>query len=245
MRKGFAALLLSLCVLALAMPAAAKADGTVALTVATMQAAAGDTVSLPISIGSCEGLDSLEFRINYDPAVLELVRLVNGDVFESEFLISNPSEAGLVRVAAISAYGLTTSGTVLTLEMRVLTDAGSAVALTDVRGTLVDPDDSFHQSKAYFLLADGGVAAPDGLLPAARVTPWVAETPVPVETPVPATAADPFAAGGAGSAEPSPAEQAQETSAIVSALPVLAAAAAALAVVTAAILLLTHFEKKE
>lgn len=244
MRKGFAALLLSLWVLTLAV-SAAQAEGEAALTVATTKAAAGDTVSLPVTIENCEGLDSLEFRINYDPAVLEFVSLANGDVFESEFLISNPSEAGLVRVAAISAYGLTASGTVLTLEMRVLNDAGSAVTLTDVRGTLVDPENNFAQSKAYFLLTDGGVAAPDGLLPAAHVTPWIAETPVPVETPMPAVLADPAAAGDAAAAEESPAEQAQQTSAVVSALPVLAAAAAALAVVTAAILLITHFEKKD
>lgn len=243
MGKGFAALLLSLGVL-LVMPAA-RAEGEVSLTVATTKAAAGDTVSLPVSIENGEGLDSLEFRINYDPAVLEFVRLQNGDVFESEFLISNPSEAGLVRVAAISAYGLTVSGTVLTLEMRVLTDAGSAVTLTDVRGTLVDPDNNFAQSKAYFLLADGGVAAPDGLLPAAHVTPWIAETPVPVETPMPAAVQDQLAADAAASEEPDSAEQEQQTSAVVSALPVLAAAAAALAVVTAAILLLTHFERKD
>lgn len=244
MRKGFAALLVSLWVLTLAMPAA-RAEGEVSLTVATTMAAAGDTVGVPVSIENCEGLDSLEFRVNYDPAVLEFVSLQNGDVFESEFLISNPSEAGLVRVAAISAYGLTASGTVLTLEMRVLTDAGSAVTLTDVRGTLVDPDDNFAQSKAYFLLTDGGVAAPDGLLPAAHVTPWIAETPVPVETPVPAAVQEQLAAGDAASAEPDPAEEAQQPSAVVSALPVLAATAAALAVVTAAILLLTHFERND
>lgn len=215
----------------------------VSLTVGTVESAsAGETVSVPIQISDCNGVDSLEMRINYDAEALKFRRVVKGDVFESEFLITNPEQAGLIRVAAASAYGLTKAGTLLTLEFTVQKETGGGVVLTDLLLTKTDPENGYAQSDAYLSVTDGGVSA-GGSVPALAVTPWPVPTPLytptpeptlePEKTPVPPPAETPMRT-------PAPTMTPLDQLPGSTALELFAAALAAIAILIVVILLLSR-----
>lgn len=249
MAKKLTVLLTALLLLTALPLTASHAAVEAKIEVMAVDGAVGDVVEIPLVITDCEGLDSLEFRINYDASALKFVRLDNGDVFESEFLISNPAEAGLVRVATISAYGLTQSGTLLTLKMKVLKDSGSVVTITDAIATSVDPENDFLQSKAYLTVTDGGVSVGGNALPASQTTPWIAETPEPTPSPEPTATPEPAATSESSpeplAATPEPEPETEDAGPIPSSTAaLLAAAGAALAVLIAAILLINRRQKR-
>ena len=186
--------LLSLSALLLAVllvfPAHARAEEeSVLIQVGTVSGENGAQVDLPVLLDSCIGVDSVQFDLNYDSAAIEFVSMTPGDLFAAQYTIANSDVPGRIRVACASALGLESAGTLLTLRFRVLSDAGSAVAITSGIVTRVDAD--YNQSIAYVSIQDGGIGAGEAPLPAPAVTPWVPTTPIPTPSPTPEITATP------------------------------------------------------
>lgn len=183
--KRFPAALAALCAfLALAWPAA-LAEGEIGLTVDTVTAEPEGQAVVAVSVAGAAGLDSLQFRVNYDSEALRLAaEPAVGELLAGGLTAVNTDTAGLVVFAFASAEGLTEDGAALMLTFDVLTEAGSAVVLTDVLASTVDAD--LVQHKAYVTLENGGVAVgEDGQVPDPVVTPWPVETPTPTPAPTP------------------------------------------------------------
>lgn len=181
MKKRVAALIAVLALCLAAVPQAALADAAVGLGVETTSGAAGSDVSVVVALDSCTGLDSLQFRLNYDPAALTLNEAEAGPLLSGGLIVINTDEEGLIRVAYASAYGLTESGIALQLSFTPLTDAGGAVTVSEALATRVD--EAFVQTKAYLRITDGGIQGTSGSMPDPIATPWIAETPLPSATP--------------------------------------------------------------
>ena len=148
-------------------------------------------VDVSVLLDRCAGVDSVQFDLNYDSAALEFVSMTPGDLFAAQYTVANMDAPGRVRVACASALGLQGAGTLLTLRFRLLTEAGSAVAITSGIATHVDAD--YNQSEAYIEVENGGVTVGTAALPAPAVTPWVPATPVPTPSPTPEATATPEA----------------------------------------------------
>lgn len=176
---------IALCALiALAWPAA-LAEGEIGLTVDTVTAEPEGQAVVAVSAAGAAGLDSLQFRVNYDSDALRLAaEPAVGEPFAGGLTAVNTDTAGLVVFAFASAEGLAEDGVALTLTFDVLTETGSAVVLTDVLASTVDA--GLVQHKAYVTLENGGVAVGEGgQVPEPVVTPWPVETPTPTPTPTP------------------------------------------------------------
>ncbi len=171
-------------------PAQAHAeDESVMIQVDTVSGEAGGQIDLPVLLDNCVGVDSVQFDLNYDSAVLEFVSMTPGDLFPAQYTVANSDVPGRVRIACASALGLEGAGTLLTLRFRLLGETGSAVAVTSGIVTRVDAD--YNQTTAYVAIQDGGVTLGESPLPAPAVTPWVPATPVPTPSPTPEITATP------------------------------------------------------
>lgn len=182
MRRFLAAAVAACFIFFLWLPAA-NAEGEVALTVDTAASADGQAV-VCVHAANADRIDSLQFRVNYDPAVLRLTAEPQaGDWLGGALHAANTDTAGTVAFAFASAEGLSGEGTVLSLTFAVVGESGSAVTLTDVLASRVD--EALGQQKAFVTVADGGVTVGDAPLPAPVVTPWPVETPTPTPEPTP------------------------------------------------------------
>lgn len=193
MKRTLLILIALLLAVSLAAPARAHAEeeDSVRLQVDTVAGEAGKQVDLPVQLSDCAGVDSAQFNLNYDSAALEFVSMTPGDLFAAQYTVINADEPGCVRVACASALGLTGAGTIMTLRFRLLTDAGSAVTISDGIITRVDAD--YNQTTAYVAITDGGITPGTAPMPAPVVTPWVPATPVPTPAPTPTQAPTPTA----------------------------------------------------
>ncbi len=195
-------LLLGALLLAVALAAPAKAyaveEDVVRIQVDTVSGESGKQVDLPVLLKGCAGVDSAQFDINYDSAVLEFVSMTPGDLFAAQYTVINADTPGRIRVACASALGLTGDGTLLTLRFRLLSEAGSAVTISN--GIITRVDASYNQTTAMIAITDGGITVGTAPLPAPVVTPWVPATPIPSPTPTPLPSPSPASSNEA--AEP-------------------------------------------
>ncbi len=217
----------------------ASAEEPVQLAVEQGTGAAGDTVTLNVTIDQCAGVDSLEFRLNYDPQALTLLRVDGGELLAGGIYYSNIETKGLVRFAYAAKDGLTAGGVVLSLHFTLTSDKGSAVILTDALCSSVDAD-YVQRPDVYVTLINGGISEGGAPIPAPLVTPWVPRTPEPTPTPTPVPTDTP-----APSVTPEPTlipspEPAQSGAGDESPLPVLLAALAAIVLLTVIMLLLSR-----
>ena len=177
-------LLLLALMFAVMTPSVALAQGedeNVAIQVGTVSSELDAEVDVPVLLGSCVGVDSVQFDLNYDSTALSVVSVTFGNLFTaSEY---NDSEPGRIRVACASALGLKEAGTLLTLRFRVLDVNGSAVTISSGIVTRVNAD--YQQSRAFVSIEDGGVTIGSASLPAAKGTPWIPATPTPSPSPTP------------------------------------------------------------
>jgi len=160
----------------------------------TVDAQINDEVEISVNISNASTIDSIQFNLNYDPAALEYLSDMPGRLFPAEYCITNPDVPGCVRVAAASAYGLSADGAMLTITFLVLTDAGSAITLTDVEISRVKEDytqDKIRDLDFFMIKTDGGVTVAGMALPMPLVTPWLAPTPPPTPEPTPEPTEEP------------------------------------------------------
>ena len=178
----------------LMLPQAGLAEGEVEISVTTVAASAKGEAVVEVALDACEGVDSLQFNLNYDPNALSVVRVTPGRVFPAEYCVSNANEPGRIRVACATARGLSVEDSDILLQVVFQTrnGSGSAVTLSDVVATVVDAE--YVATRAYLLAENGGVTVNGAPLPAPITTPWIAETPVPTPSPEPDPTPEPTAA---------------------------------------------------
>ena len=249
MKKLLAAGIVLLLTAAAFAPASRAEEDLIGLAVATVDGQKDQTAAVEMTVDDPGGMDSLQFTLNYDPAALSLIEVIPGDLTKGGSLVYNTETSGVIQAAFTSALGLTEGGVFLSVRFKVLTDAGSAIVLTDALASRVD--EAFEQTKAYVSVTDGGVRAGGAALPPGAVTPWPAETPVPTPTlaPTPTPSPTPFEIEQVVQQTPestvTPAPQAPEDGGESgSAAPVLIAAGAALIVIAALIILLARYESR-
>ena len=182
MKRTLLLLLALICAAALFPQAHARAEEErVVFHVDTVGAESGKDVDVSVLLGNCDGVDSVQFDLNYDADALKLVSVTFGGLFSaSEY---NDAEAGRVRVACANALGLTHAGTLLTLRFTATGETGSAVTVTNAIVTRVDAN--YVQSIAFASAENGGVTIGGASLPAAKVTPWIPATATPTPSPTP------------------------------------------------------------
>lgn len=182
MKRTLLFLLALFCAAAVLPQAHARAEeASVMLQVDTVVGESGEEVDVPVLLGSCLGVDSVQLDLNYDAEAVSLISVTFGGLFTlSEY---NDSEAGRVRIACASALGLNQAGVLVTLHFTLTGEPGSAVTITNAVVTRVDTD--YKQSFAIVAVENGGAALGSATLPAAKVTPWVPATPTPTPSPEP------------------------------------------------------------
>ena len=246
-----AGIALFLLILAPFAPGAMAEEDLISLSVGVVDGKKDETVSLAVSVENPGGMDSLQFSLNYDPTALSLIEIVPGELTAGGIFVYNTEVSGVAQAAFASALGLSDGGVFLTLRFKLLTDAGSAVVLTDALASRVDAE--YVQTKAYLQVADGGVTASGAAMPAGVVTPWPVETPQPTPTPEPTPTPTPTPSeiepvaqqSETPEATPEAAEPAPEEDGGSGTAAILIAAGAALIVTAGIILLLAHHENKK
>lgn len=170
---------------ALTVPARALAEeeDSVQIQVGTVSGEPKGQVDLPVQLGRCASVDSIQFDLNYDSTSLEFVSMTPGDLFAAQYTVINATVPGRIRVACASALGLEGAGTLLTLRFRVLTESGSAVAISS--GIVTRVDTEYNQTTALVSITDGGITVGTAPLPSPAVTPWIPATPIPTPAPTP------------------------------------------------------------
>ena len=174
-------------------------EDVVRIQLDTVSGESGKQVDLSVQLSNCAGVDSAQFDINYDSAALEFVSMTPGDLFAAQYTVINADTPGRIRVACASALGLSGAGTLMTLHFRLLTDAGSAVTISN--GIITRVDASYNQTTALIAITDGGITVGTAPLPAPVVTPWVPATPIPSPTSTPIPSPSPAASSEAAEAQ--------------------------------------------
>lgn len=117
------ALLLFLVLFALVASTAFAAAVTV--TAPTLEAQAGNPVSVPIQLSGANGLGAVHLEMTYDPAVLTAQEVTKGALAGNNALMeSNIKEPGRVVIGIVSLDGITGDGTLASVNFKVVGDAG-------------------------------------------------------------------------------------------------------------------------
>lgn len=168
----------------------AFAQEEIAVSVSTVTAAKGEQAVVTIHADHLQGMDSIQFHVNYDAAQLKLAAHPEpGAQLSKGVAYSNTEKNGLIVFAYASAEGLSGNCDILSITFDVIEEQGSAVTLSDVLVSRVD--EVKNQSKVYITLQDGGVMVNGSVLPEPVVTPWPVETPTPTPEPTPVPTPEP------------------------------------------------------
>jgi hypothetical protein len=120
---------------ALADPSSEAAKDAVRASVPEIEAVQGSVVTVPFNMGNLQGrsIDSYQFDIEYDPAVLEpVVNSANGEgtISSNLSVISNAPKPGRLKVAVYGAIPVSGDGVYVNLRFRTIGPAGSISPLT-------------------------------------------------------------------------------------------------------------------
>ncbi len=193
--KKFTAVLLAVCLLAaLACPTLAAPIATFAI--GTVDAAPGQTVTVPLSITQVSGIGAISAYLYYDTAVLECVDAkASGIMLDMDMCDANPTPIGKpnqVAVTGMSLGGVAGSGDILLVTFKVKANAPAGLSTIgfapDWAPELLTADTSI--TALEYTLKDGGVnvKAGGGEAPVATTTslPAAAATATPTSADAPA-----------------------------------------------------------
>lgn len=119
MAKRITALLLSLCMLLLAVPISVGAATEQAVSLTSSTVYQGNTASVTLKAENFSGVASFEVYVYYDPAVMTLSGTTNGSMLSSAQSSVNSAQSGTVKLVAMSLNGISGTGTLLTLRFTV------------------------------------------------------------------------------------------------------------------------------
>ncbi|PKB64904.1 MAG: hypothetical protein BZY80_01565 [SAR202 cluster bacterium Io17-Chloro-G2] len=125
---------------------------------------APQTVQVPINLKGAYQVGSLELVLTYEPSVLEVTGVANGDLAGDAIIESLVSTPGKVWIAMISADGVTGDGPMAMVSFRLMkgSTANSPLLLENVSGynaaTLIDLISS--SSPGLLVMNDGSYTSP-------------------------------------------------------------------------------------
>jgi hypothetical protein len=111
----------------------AGADPLVSLP-STLTARAGERISVPVNLDTAQGLESVQLRLTWDPATLELLEVQRGTLTGGFQWLIQKSEPGRLVIDTSTLHALTGgSGTLLQLEFQVSATASAGTQLIDLQ----------------------------------------------------------------------------------------------------------------
>ena len=131
------------------------AQPTITVTPSRTAPAVGETFTVDVAITGNPGIGAVQFRLTFDPAVLDCVAVETGAVLKGALAASNPDAEGGAIVAAASASALTADGTIATFTFKVVgqgavsfgfrdyvlsTTTGAEVPFTLAGASLTEPE---------------------------------------------------------------------------------------------------------
>jgi hypothetical protein len=124
-----------------------------------MNAAAGSTISVPVTVGSVtgRGITAYDFQVSFNPAILQPASPPfdqTGTVSSAMSITPNAGNAGHLIISAFQATDLTGAGTLLNLRFTVVGTNGQSTALLFEDYT--DPGQTFHPA---FMFNEGDPVA--------------------------------------------------------------------------------------
>jgi hypothetical protein len=131
---------------------------------------------VPFSLQEAKDLSSLGFTLDYDPSVIELVRVMKGARLAPAAFSYNNDVPGTVRVGFAATTGSSGGGSVVVMEFRIIGEQGSVsplilgqVLASDSEGerlplNLADGQLTVGQPVAGDGNGDGKITALDGLI---------------------------------------------------------------------------------
>ena len=100
------------------------------LALPDVQGATGETIEVPLTVGSVSGLTSFFASVEWDATDLSLLRVVKGPLIAGWDMSYAEPGSGQVNIAASSGSNVAGSGTLVILEFSVLASAPKSSALT-------------------------------------------------------------------------------------------------------------------
>ena len=111
-------------------PPAVEDPGKPALVVGSWVAEQGATVQVPVLLRRIQGVSSLSFKLAYDPAVLQVVRVMPGSRLAGATFIHNADTPGQVSFGLAATNDPGSDGSVAVVEFEVVGEASDVSPLT-------------------------------------------------------------------------------------------------------------------
>jgi PKD repeat protein len=99
--------------------------------VGSVEGKQGETLRVPITISNAMGVAGFQFTLAFDPSVVEVREVYKGGLAEGFTLVRNiNNKEGWVKVAASSARGVSGSGEIAVVEVKLVGEPGSSTSLS-------------------------------------------------------------------------------------------------------------------
>jgi hypothetical protein len=122
--------LLACLIVASALAPLARADGPLLISIGPAEGAPGTEVAVPVNAKGVSDLGALQFRLTYDPAVLEGKKVERGPAGTNAGIVDfNFGQEGRAGIGLASTKGLTGDGVLLTVVFTVRGSAGQSCPL--------------------------------------------------------------------------------------------------------------------
>ena len=102
---------------------------TVAVSVGTARASAGDSATVPVVVRDCEGLSGLECELRYDTRLLEFIELTAAPLLQDSVLVHEEIEPGVLKVGLVADQTITGNAELFSLKFRATGEAGSTAGI--------------------------------------------------------------------------------------------------------------------
>ena len=121
---------------ATAVPVAIPAEAI--LTVESRTARPGATVLVPVRLEKAGDISKLEFILNYNPSIAEVVNVYQGSRTSTTAFSYNAETPGVIRFGTAAARGVNGDGSAAVVEFRVIGPSGSSSPITVTGSTIGD-----------------------------------------------------------------------------------------------------------
>ncbi|MCC6005696.1 MAG: hypothetical protein LM590_15260, partial [Thermofilum sp.] len=103
---------------------------TTVVRIGSVEGRQGEVLKVPITISNATGVAGFQLTITFEPSVVEIVAVRKSELTKDFLVVENiNNKEGWVKIAASSPKGISGSGEILTLEVRVVGGLGSSTAL--------------------------------------------------------------------------------------------------------------------
>jgi len=109
----------------------------------------GGTVLVPIRLESAQEVSSLGFNLNYDPSVVEVVKVMQGSRVSSALFSYNAEVSGVIQFGTAASESAGGDGSAAWIEFKMIGPRGSSTRLTLSESLVTD---SLHRSRSIQLV---------------------------------------------------------------------------------------------